>query len=99
MERKIDDRRKTVDLVVRIAEGPQFTFGKLEIVGLDMHGEAAIRRMWTPKPGKPFNADYPDHFLGRVKEDGVFDNLQKTSAEVKVNEQDHTADVTLYFNK
>ena len=64
-----------------------------------MHGEAAIRRMWTPKPGKPFNADYPDHFLDRVKEDGVFDNLQKTRAAVKVNEQDHTADVTLYFNK
>ena len=99
VERKIDDTRKTVDLTVRIDEGPQYTFGSLEIVGLDLHGEAAIRRMWAPKPGKPFNADYPDHFLDRVKEEGLFDNLQKTRAAVKVNEQEHTADVTLYFNK
>lgn len=99
VDRKINDARKTVDLTVRIDEGPQFTFGKLEIVGLDMHGEAAIRRMWTPKPGKPFNAEYPDYFLNRVKEEGVFDNLQKTRAAVKVNEADRTADVTLYFNK
>ncbi len=99
VERKLDDAHKTVDLTVRIDEGPQFTFGSLEIVGLDLNGEAAIRRMWTPRPGKPFNADYPDHFLNRVKEDGVFDNLQKTRAAVKVNEQEHTADVTLYFNK
>ena len=99
VERKIDDARKTVDLTVRIDEGQQYTFGSLQIVGLDLHGEAAIRRMWTPKPGKPFNAEYPDHFLNRVKEDGLFDNLQKTRAEVKVNEQDRTAEVTLYFNK
>ncbi len=50
--RKINDARKLVDVNVRIDEGPQFTFGKLDIVGLDLHGEAAIRRMWTdPKPG------------------------------------------------
>jgi outer membrane protein insertion porin family len=99
VERKIDDARKTVDLNVRIDEGAQYTFGSLEIVGLDLHGEAAVRRMWTPKPGKPFNADYPDHFLNRIKEEHVFDNLQKTRAAVKLNDQERTADVTLYFNK
>jgi hypothetical protein len=49
------------------------------------------------KPGKPFNPDYPDMFLKTVKEEGLFDNLGKTKADVKINEQDHTADVTLTF--
>jgi hypothetical protein len=32
-----------------------------------------------------------------VKEEGLFDNLGKTKADVKINEQEHTADVTLTF--
>ena len=58
-----------------------------------------IRKMWGLPPGKPFNIDYPDHFLARVKGDGLFDNLKTTRAETKVNEGEHTVDVTLYFNK
>jgi hypothetical protein len=33
-----------------------------------------------------------------VKEDGLFDNLGKTKAEFKIDEKDHTADVTLTFS-
>ena len=69
----------------------------LTLVGLDLESEAEINRIWTMKPGKPFNPDYADLFLQRVKEDGVFDNLGKTKADTKMNEQDHTADVTLTF--
>jgi len=49
------------------------------------------------KPGNPFNPDYPDLFLTRVREQGLFDNLGKTKAESKINDRDHTADVTLTF--
>jgi len=72
-----------------------FTMRKLTIVGLDLDGEAEIDRIWTMKPGNPFN---PDLFLKRVQQEGVFENLGKTKAEFKINEQDHTADVTLTFN-
>ena len=95
--RKIDDDKKTVDLVLRVKEGPQFLFGTLNISGLDLNGEAAIRKMWTLKEGKPYNPDYADYFLGRVREEGVFDNLGETRSEAKVNEQAHTVDVTVYF--
>jgi hypothetical protein len=71
---------------------------KLTMVGLDLDSEAEINRIWTMKSGKPFNPDYPDLFLKRIKEEGVFDNLGKTKAETKINEQDHTADVTLTFS-
>jgi outer membrane protein insertion porin family len=96
-ERAIDDGKKTVDLAVHIEPGPQFLMGKLNLVGLDLNGEFEIRRIWTMKEGKPFNADYPQVFLNSVREQGLFDNLGNTKPEVRINDQDHTADVTLTF--
>ena len=98
MRRSINDDKRIVDLTLWVEAGTQFTMRKLTIVGLDLEGEAEINRIWTMKPGKPFNPDYPDLFLKTVKEEGLFDNLGKTKADVKINDQDHTADVTLTFN-
>jgi outer membrane protein insertion porin family len=99
VKRDLNDTDHTVDLMFQIAPGPQFIQGKLDIVGLDLVSEPVIRKMWGLQPGKPFNVEYPDHFLARVKEDGVFDNLKSTRAETKVNSEERTVDVTLYFNK
>jgi outer membrane protein assembly factor BamA len=96
--RAVDDDKRIVALTLWVEAGTQFTMRKLSIVGLDLDGEAEINRIWTMKPGKPFNPDYPDHFLNTIKEEGLFDNLGKTKADVKINEQEHTADVTLTFN-
>jgi outer membrane protein insertion porin family len=96
--RAIDDDKRTVAVTLWVDAGPMFTMRKLTIVGLDLDGEAEIDRIWTMKSGNPFNPDYPDLFLKRVQEEGVFENLGKTKAEFKINEQDHTADVTLTFN-
>lgn len=98
VKRSVNDAKKTVDVAIAVEEGPRFTFGKLEIRGLDLHGEAAIRKLWAPQPGKPFNVDYPEFFLNRVREDGIFDNLNNTRAENTINEEQHTVDVTLHFN-
>ena len=95
--RKIDDGKKTVDVTLRVNEGPQFLFGTLHIEGLDLNGEAAIKKMWTLKEGKPYNPDYADYFLGRVREEAMFDNLGETRSDSKINDQAHTVDVTLYF--
>ena len=97
-ERELNDAGRTVDLVLWVEPGPQFTFGKLFIEGLDVHGEHEIKRIWGLREGAPFDAGYPDFFLQRVREDGVFDNLRNTSSKIKVNEEDLTADVTLIFN-
>jgi outer membrane protein insertion porin family len=96
-DRKIDNDKQSVDVVVHIDAGPRFTMGKLSIVGLDLNGEFEIKRIWTMKEGGPFNADYPDSFLNRVREEGLFENLGKTKSEFKINDRDHTADVTLTF--
>jgi outer membrane protein assembly factor BamA len=96
-ERHIDDKKMTVDLSIRPELGPQFLLGMLAIEGLDIHGEAAVRKMWGIKEGKPFPADYPDYFLQQVREDGLFDGLGPTRSDAKVDEQTHVVNVTLYF--
>ena len=96
--RTIDDDKRTVAVTLWVDAGPLFTMRKLNIVGLDLDGEAEINRIWTMKPGNPFNPDYPDLFLKRIKEEGLFENLGKTNADYKINDQDHTADVTLTFS-
>jgi outer membrane protein insertion porin family len=97
-ERKLDDAKKVVDVSVVLDPGPQYKMGKFTIVGLDLNGEAEINRIWTMKEGKVFNPEYPDHFLTRIKEEGLFDNLGQTKADVKVNDSTRTADVTLNFS-
>jgi len=95
--RKIDDAARTVDLTLNVDPGPQFSFGHLTIVGLDIVTEPEIRRLWALKAGQPFNADYPDYFLQRIREDGILDNLGKTKSQIQVNEDSRTVDVTLSF--
>jgi outer membrane protein insertion porin family len=97
LERLVDDQKKKVDLVVHVDKGPGFVYGKLVIEGLDLNAEAVVRRLWGAKQGTPFDVDYPDYFLKRIREDGVFDNLGKTKSAVKIDQQSHTVDVTLLF--
>lgn len=99
VKRDVNDTDKIVNLTFQIDPGPLYTLGKLDIVGLDIETEPVIRKMWSPLPGQPFNPEYPDHFLKRVKDGGVFDNLKSTRAVPKINKDRHTVDVTLYFNQ
>jgi outer membrane protein assembly factor BamA len=96
-QRQVDDAKKTVDLAVHVDSGPQFAMGKLTLVGLDLEGDAEMKRMWNLKSGKPFNPEYPDLFLKRIHDDGVFDHMGATKADTKINEKDRTVDVTLKF--
>ena len=98
-ERTYHDQAKTVDITFHVTPGPQYKFVKLNVVGLDIETEPAIRKMWGLEAGKPFNANYPAHFLEAVKANGVFDNLKSTRSENHINRDDHTVEVTLYFNK
>ena len=49
------------------------------------------------KEGNPYNADYPQFFLNRVKEDGYLDNLLETRWDQSIDEKTATVDVSLYF--
>lgn len=97
VDRQVDDAKKVVNLTINMAPGRQYTFGKLEIVGLDIESEPVIRKMWGLQPGKPFNPDYPERFMTRVREDGIFENLGATKTQQKINEAAETVDITLIF--
>lgn len=95
--RRIDEKAKVVALDVKIDRGERYTLGKVNIVGLDIITEPHIRKMWAAKEGEAFNPDYPQHFLNRVREEGVLEGLGKTKADVKTDDKNLTADVTLHF--
>ena len=96
--REIRDDDRTVNLTVNIVRGAQFTLGKLTIQGLDVISEPAIRKIWKIEPGQPFQEGYPEAFLTRVRDEGIFDNLGKTRAETNIDENSHIVDVTLFFS-
>ena len=95
--RDIHDQDHTVNLLVTMEPGAQFTLGKLEIAGLDIMSEPAIRKMWAIPEGRPFDPAYPDAFLKDIRDQDLFDNLGKTRAETEVNERSGTVNVKLYF--
>jgi outer membrane protein assembly factor BamA len=98
IERKVDPKARTVSVNIVAEPGPQFRFGKLNIEGLDVTTEPVVRKLWSVKPGAPFNADYPDYFLNQLREEGYFENLGKTQSKVSLDEQNRVADVTLIFH-
>jgi outer membrane protein insertion porin family len=96
-DRKIDRDLKTVDVTLTVDEGDRYTFNRLTIEGLNVIGETAVRKRWGLKLGDAFNASYPAFFLNRIREEGMFDNLQDTGWSMQVNENDKTVDVKLTF--
>ncbi len=96
-ERKIDDKNLMVNLVVHLNMGPKYTFGKVEMQGLDLLSEPQIRKMWGIRSGDAFNPEYPDYFLSRIRADGMFDNLGKTKSTTNIDAKTHVVDVTLFF--
>jgi len=96
-DRVVDDGHESVDAVIHVEAGPQFTMGKLAVAGLDLEGEAEILRIWTMKMGKPFNPEYPDYFIGVIRQQNIFEHLGKITADVKINDKSHTGDVKLTF--
>lgn len=96
-ERSIHDQDKTVDIQYKSVSGVQFLMGKLNIEGLDVVSEPAIRKLWSRAAGKPYDHDYPRYFLDRVKEDGYLENVKSTHFTERINEVERTVDVTLVF--
>ncbi|WP_162180011.1 POTRA domain-containing protein [Bryobacter aggregatus] len=96
-KRTINEERKVVDMDFKIDAGGKYQFDRLEIKGLDLISEPEVRKMWGVKAGSPFNPEYPDFFLNKLREDGVFDNLGETKSIADVDRVNHTVAVTLVF--
>ena len=56
-----------------------------------------VAKLWGEKPGHPFNPDYPDFFLKRVQQEGLFDHLADTHSDYTADASTHNVTVHLYF--
>jgi outer membrane protein assembly factor BamA len=95
--REMDDEAKAVDVELIVEPGGRYSFDSLEIRGLDIIAEPAIRKMWKMEKGDPFNPEYPDAFLERVRAEAVLDNLGATRSRADLDEVTRTVKVVLFF--
>lgn len=96
-EMQPDDAKHLVDVTYNVIPGEVYNFAKLDVQGLDLTSEPVIEKLWGEKPGHPFNPDYPDFFLQRVQEQGLFDNLADTHSDYTADASTHDVTVHLYF--
>jgi outer membrane protein insertion porin family len=96
-DKKVDDQNQSVEFFLLVDAGDAYKFGTLTVNGLGLDGEAAIRKMWSVKTGDEYPDGYPDYFLGKVKEEGLFDNLGDSTSRKKIDPVTHVVDVTLDF--
>jgi outer membrane protein insertion porin family len=92
-----DDAKRAVNVTYNVVPGEVYNFQKLDIQGLDITTQPAIAKLWGEKPGHPFNPDYPEFFLKRVREQGIFDNLGDTQSDYTADASSHNVVVHLYF--
>jgi len=92
-----DDSKRVVSVTYNVVPGTAYAFRTLDIQGLDVTTEPVIAKLWGEKAGGPFNPDYPDFFLKRVQEQGIFDNLGDTRSDFTADAASHTVTVHLYF--
>ena len=95
--RDIRDDDRVVNVTIALDLGGQYRFGKLTIKGLDLLSEPEIRKAWGAMEGRPYQPDYANAFLDRLRAEKVFENLGTTSAEPRINEASKTVDITLTF--
>jgi outer membrane protein insertion porin family len=92
-----DDTKRAVNVAYSVVPGAVYRFQTLDIKGLDLVTAPVVEKLWGEKPGKPFNPDYPDFFLKRVQEQGLFDHLADTSSDYTADASTHNVTVHLYF--
>jgi outer membrane protein assembly factor BamA len=96
-ETQPDDTKRAVDVTYNVVPGAVYNFQTLDIQGLDLTTQPVIAKLWGEKAGHPFNPDYPDFFLKRVQEQGLFDNLADTRSDYTADQATHTVTVHLVF--
>ena len=96
-ETQPDDTKRLVNVAYNITPGSVYNFERLDIRGLDLTTEPVIAKLWGEKPGKPFNPEYPDFFLKRIQEQGLFDHLGNTQSDYTADASTHNVTVHLYF--
>jgi outer membrane protein insertion porin family len=82
----------SIDLEMRIMEGPQARLNHVRIYGNDRLYEEVVRRELRTKPGDLFNKDAIMRSAREIASTGFFD-AEKVNPDIKPNGEDGTVDI------
>ena len=83
----------TVDLDLRIFEGPQYTINRVILKGNDVTNDKVVMREIRTKPGQKFNKDLLIRSTREISQLGNFDEQKTEPKPTNINPQDGTVDI------
>lgn len=83
----------TVDLDIRIYEGPQYTINKVDVKGNDVTNDKVVRREIRVKPGQKFSKELLIRSTREIGQLGNFDEQKTEPKPTNINPADGTVDI------
>lgn len=83
----------TVDLDIRIYEGPQYTINRVILKGNDVTNDKVVMREIRTKPGQKFNKELLIRSAREISQLGNFDEQKTEPKPTNVNPADGTVDI------
>src|SRR6185437_10250892 len=83
----------TVDLDIRVYEGPQYTINKVILKGNDVTNDKVVMREIRTKPGQKFNKALLIRSTREIGQLGNFDEQKTEPKPTNINPQDGTVDI------
>ncbi|HEY4325724.1 MAG TPA: outer membrane protein assembly factor BamA [Mucilaginibacter sp.] len=83
----------TIDLDIRIYEGPQYTINRVIVKGNDVTNDKVVRREIRTKPGQKFNKALLIRSTREIGQLGFFDEQKTEPKPTNINPQDGTVDI------
>jgi outer membrane protein insertion porin family len=83
----------TVDLDIRVYEGPQYTINRVDVKGNDVTNDKVVRREIRVRPGQKFNKDLLIRSTREIGQLGNFDEQKTEPKPTNINPADGTVDI------
>jgi len=83
----------TVDLDIRVYEGPQYTINRVILKGNDVTNDKVVMREIRTKPGQKFNKELLIRSTREIGQLGNFDEQKTEPKPTNINPQDGTVDI------
>lgn len=85
--------KDTVDLDIRIHEGPQYSINKVLLKGNELTNDRVVLREIRTKPGQKFSKEDIVRSTREIAQLGNFDEAKTNPRPININEQDATVDI------
>ncbi|WP_428330221.1 outer membrane protein assembly factor BamA [Mucilaginibacter sp.] len=83
----------TVDMDIRVYEGPQYTINRVILKGNDVTNDKVVMREIRTKPGQKFNKELLIRSTREIGQLGNFDEQKTEPKPTNINPQDGTVDI------